>query len=345
MKMTGFTVLYLGPKSGTCLDRANALRRIGCTVEHLDLRTLLPPQRWVDRWAWHVGGHWFSPLISKGLGRKLGHKRFHLCHVDGGEWVTPAVLRVLREHTDLVINYNIDDPTGPRDGARFTAYRQSATLYDLLAVVREDNVAELSALGASNVVRVYRSADEVNHAPRALTTSLQLAWMSEVLFLGSWFPERGPFLRDLIRLGVPLTIRGPNWHKAPEWPELKSHWAGGAIGGSEYALAIQCARVNLGLLSHENRDLHTTRSLEIPALGGLLCAERTPEHLAMYEEGVEALFWGDAEECATTCLHALADESRRARIAQAGRERFLRDDHRNEAVMRSLLEAVEELVE
>ncbi|MCY1551481.1 hypothetical protein D9M68_878170 [compost metagenome] len=65
----------------------------------------------------------------------------------------------------------------------------------------------------------------------------------------------------------------------------------------------------------------------------------------MYEEGVEALFWSGAEECAATCLQALADEPRRARIAQAGHDRFKRDDHRNEAVMRSLLEAVEELVE
>lgn len=343
MSSFGTSVLYLGPKSGTCLDRANALRRIGCTVEHIDLRSLLPRQRWVDRWAWHVGGHWFSVLIVKGLAQALGHKRFHVCHVDGGEWVTPAVLNVLREHTDCVLNYNIDDPTGPRDGARFTAYRQSAALYDLLAVVREDNLPELEALGAHNVVRVYRSADEVNHAQRPLTTSLQLAWMSEVLFLGSWFPERGPFLRDLIRLGVPLTIRGPNWHKAPEWPELQAHWAGGGIGGDQYAWAIQCARVNLGLLSHDNRDLHTTRSLEIPALGGLLCAERTTEHTALYEEGVEAVFWSDADECATACLQLLADEPRRARIAQAGHQRYLASGHRNEVVMRSLLEAVEEV--
>lgn len=343
MNSLGTTVLYLGPRSGTCLDRANALRRIGCTVEHIDLRSLLPRQRWVDRWAWHVGGHWFSSLIVKGLARQLGHKRFHVCHVDGGEWVTPAVLRVLREHTELVVNYNIDDPTGPRDGARFTAYRQSAALYDLLAVVREDNLPELEALGAHHVVRVYRSADEVSHAPRALTAHDHLSWRSEVLFLGSWFPERGPFLLDLIRLGVPLTIRGPNWHKAPEWLDLKPSWAGGALNGDEYALAIQCARVNLGLLSRENRDLHTTRSLEIPALGGLLCAERTSEHMAMYEEGKEALFWSSAEECASTCLQALTDEPRRARIAQAGHERYLASGHRNEVVMRALLEAVEEL--
>jgi spore maturation protein CgeB len=334
-------VLYLGPKSGTCLDRANALRRLGCTVEHIDLRDLLPDSRWIDRWTWHVGGHWFSSLITKGLVRKLGHKRFRLCHVDGGEWVTPSVLKVLRMHAKLVMNYNIDDPTGPRDGARFTAYRQSAALYDLLAVVREDNLPELQALGAKKVVRVYRSADEVSHAPRLLSANAQLVWMSDVLFLGTWFPGRGAFLRELTRLGVPLTIRGPHWHKAPEWRELRPYWAGGAIGGDEYALAIQCARVNLGLLSRENRDLHTTRSLEIPALGGLLCAERTPEHTAMYAEGKEALFWNGAEECAAVCMQVLADEPRRASMARAGHERFKRDNHCNEKLMRSLLEAME----
>ena len=102
---------------------------------------------------------------------------------------------------------------------------------------------------------------------------------------------------------------------------------------------LQCARLNLGLLSRDNRDNHTTRSLEIPSLGGLLCAERTAEHQSMYQEGAEALFWGDARECAELCLAALADEGRRARIARAGHERFLRDGHRNERVMQRIVDA------
>lgn len=341
MSALGHTVLYLGPKSGTCLDRANALRRIGCLVEHIDLRELLPSTVWVDRWTWRVGGHWFEPLLQRALPAQLQQRRFDLCHVDGGEWVTPAVIRLLRRFAGRVINYNIDDPTGPRDGARFAAYRKAVPHYDLVAVVREENRPELEALGARRVRRVYRSADEVSHAPRTLTTVEHLTWRSEVLFLGSWFPERGPFLRELIGLGVPLTIRGPNWHKAPEWAELKAHWAGGSIGGDDYARAIQCARVNLGLLSLQNRDQHTTRSLEIPALGGLLCAQRTAEHQALYAEGEEALYWGDAEECAAACQQALNDENRRARIARAGHDRFLRNDHRNEVVMRSLMHEAE----
>lgn len=334
-------VLYLGARSGTSLDRAQALRRIGCKVDHIDPRNLLPNTPWVDRLTWHVGGHWFASRLLKALDQRLGDHRYDLCHVDCGEWVTPAVIQRLRQNARHVINYNIDDPTGRRDGPRFAAYRQAVPHYDLLAVVREDNLPELKALGARRTLRVYRSADEVSHAPRVVTEHEQLRWGCDVLFLGTWFPERGPFLAKLIRLGVPLTIRGPHWRKAPEWEALQPHWAGDAIAGKDYALAIQCARVNLGLLSRANRDQHTTRSFEIPALGGLLCAERTPEHQAMYREYEEALFWDSPEECAHQVGFALKNEPRRTAIAQASQRRYLQDGHQNERVMRQLIETVE----
>lgn len=335
--MNAISILYLGPISGTCLDRANALRRLGHHVEHVDLRSLLPKTQWVDRVIWRLGGDLLSPWLMSKFAGKLNGLHFDLCYVDNGELVTPKVIKLLRLHCKKVINYNIDDPLGPRDGARFKAYRQSLPYYDLNAVVRHENVAEAQALGAKNVMRVYRSADEVSHAPRQLTVKDHQTWDSDVLFLGTWFPERGPFLVELIRLGVPLTIRGSNWHKAPEWSKLKNYWRGGSIGGDDYAKAIQCAKVNLGLLSIENRDLHTTRSLEIPAIGSLLCAERTSEHVVMYAEGKEALFWKDAEECAAMCSFALADEARRQAIARAGHQRVMKNGHYNEMILASIL--------
>ena len=256
------SILYFGPISGTCLDRANALRRLGHSVEHMDLRLLLPKTQWVDRITWHLGGNLLAPLLMRRLGNKLNGQHFDLCYVDGGEWVTSGVISLIRKYAAKVINYNIDDPLGPRDGQRFKAYRQSLPNYYLNVVVRNENIAEAYSLRANYVVRVYRSADEISHAPRQLNLKDHKTWDSDVLFLGTWFPERGPFLLDLILRGVPLTIRGSNWHKAPEWPKLKNHWKGGSIVGDDYAKAIQCAKVNLGLLSKENRDLHTTRSLE-----------------------------------------------------------------------------------
>lgn len=335
--MTRLKILYIGPVSGTCLDRANAFRRLGHDVLHIDPRDHLPSTVWVDRILWRAGGHWFAPWLASAMARTLAGKQFDLCHVDNGEWVSPTLIRTFRQHCKRVINYNIDDPTGSRDLMRFAAYRRAAPHYDLLAVVREDNLPELAALGAKRAIRVYRSADEVEHAPRPLSTNDHDKWDTDVLFLGTWMPERGPFLLDLIKLGVPLTIRGSNWQKAPEWDLLKPHWKGGAIHGDDYAKAIQCARINIGLLSKGNRDLHTTRSLEIPSLGGLFCAERTNEHMGMYTDGVEAVFWSDAQECAKLCHTLLNDEAKRQAIAERGRARYLRDNNHNERILEAML--------
>jgi hypothetical protein len=150
-------------------------------------------------------------------------------------------------------------------------------------------------------------------------------------------PERGPFMLDLLRAGVPLRIFGPRWSRAPEYPLLSGVVADRYMDDAEYVGAIAEARIALALLSRGNRDLHTTRSLEIPAIGTLLLAERTADHAAMYRDGEEAVLWDDAAECARGCLSLLADPGRVAAIAAAGRARLLRNGHLNETVLATIL--------
>jgi len=165
--------------------------------------------------------------------------------------------------------------------------------------VRRPNVQEAIALGARNVMWVWRAADQVAHAPLTPTPEEWRRYASDVSFVGTYFPERGPFLAELLERGVPLSIYGDHWQRAPEWPRLAAHWRGPASRSDRaYALMVQCSKVSLGLLSKGNRDLHTTRSAEVPHLGALFCAERTPEHEALYRDGKEAVFWWDAAECA-----------------------------------------------
>lgn len=335
--MKALNILYLGVRSGTCLDRARALQRLGHQVTHFDPRHMLPRTGWTDRVTWHLGGQYFGPWLARALQQTLKGHAYDLCLVDSGEWMTPAVVKLLKRYATKVISYCIDDPTGPRDSRRFTAYRRALPFYDLVVVMRERNVQEVRNLGARNVLRVFMSADEVSHAPRVITPQDQARWQAEVLFLGTWMPERGPFMLELIRRGVPLTIQGSHWSKAPEWAELKPYWRGDALSGDDYAKAIQCAQINLGMLSKGNRDLHTTRSMEVPALGGLLCAERTSEHESLYQDGVEAVFWKDAAECAQLCAHWLSNESGRNALSQAGRIRLQRNGHLNENVMQQIL--------
>ncbi len=291
----------------------------------------------MDRLHWKVHPWPLGALVRTRLLRSIDGLKFDMAFVDGGSLVSGALIGDLRERGMHVVNFNHDDPFGPRDGAYFELYRRAVPQYDLLVVVRHENVAEARALGARRVMHTFRVADDVAHSPRIMTPELRARWQSQVAFVGTWMPERGPFLARLVELNVPLAIFGGRWQLAPQAPVLRPAWRGNSLQGDDYCYAVQAARICLGLVSKENRDLHTTRSLEIPSLGSLLCGQRTPEHNALYTEGEEAVFWDDADECAAVCRELLADEARREAIARKGQERFRANGHTTDQLLSRII--------
>lgn len=332
-------IVYIGPKSGTSLHRANALKRIGHLVTAIDPRHYLPHSQWVERWLHHTGGLAVRHLINRPIYAKMRELNPDLIWVAQGEYLGCELLQKIRQtFSGPIINYTNDDPFGGRDGLRFRKYLQALHHYDLLVVVRAENVQEAKEAGARRVLRVFMSADEVAHRPRLLTDEDRRRFSSEVAFVGTWMPERGPFLAELAQHGVPLAIWGGRWQKAPQWHVLKTFLRGPALHhADDYAKAIQAAKVNLGLLSKGNRDLHTSRSMEIPALGGVLCTKRTIEHQALYQENVEAVFWSDAKECAAKCKDLLAAPLRREAISRAGKVRLNRNKNYNEKIVAKII--------
>jgi hypothetical protein len=296
---------------------------------------------WVGRWLHRTGGLGVQLLVDRPVFDRTRETAPQLIWVNQGEFLGPKLLRQLRTLAVPIVNYTNDDPFGGiQNRLRFRLYQKALPYYDLVAVVRHINIDEAAHHGAPHVVRVFMSADEIAHDPQRINLEDSEQYASEVAFIGTWMRERGPFLHELIRLGVPISIWGDRWQKAPEWPALRPHWKGPGLYDDRYAKIIMSTKVALGFLSRNNRDFHTTRTMEIPALGAVLCAERTSEHLALYEDGAEAVFWSTPSECADHCLRLLEDESYRKSIAFRGRLRLKRNGHYNERVLAGILQKV-----
>jgi spore maturation protein CgeB len=295
----------------------------------------------MSRWQRYAGSIGLASMVRKRLLQHLSSSaRFDLVWVDSGGLVSRELVESLKRFGKPVLNYNVDDPYGDRDVNSWLQYRRAVSAYDVVVVVRKENIEEARALGARKVLLVYRSADEVAHAPIQLSEEERAKWATEVLFVGTGFPERGAFFAEVVRHGVPLSIYGSRWQKLREWNAIRPYWKGpNLLEKYTYAAAITSAKVCLGLLSKQNRDLHTTRSLEIPSLGGVFCAERTPEHLALYEENKEAVFWSSPEECAVKCKALLADDAWRRSVAENGHRRYLENGWTNEKVAEKILRA------
>jgi hypothetical protein len=333
------SILFLGLNSGTTLHRVHAMERLGHTVVLINPRDLLSHNRYLMSWIHNTGSLFLGNILCQRLRASLPSAYFDLVWVEGGELIPPRLIEELKQRYRCVLNYNHDDPYGKRDGRKWRLYLKSVPHYSLITVTRDENINEAYAQGAKDVLRIDRSADEVAHAPRLLSDEDRRKWSSEVVFVGTWMPERGPFMARLIELGVPLTLHGHAWHKAKEWPLLKPFWrSAGLYNDDTYAKAIQCAKVTLGLLSKGNRDVVTTRSFEVPYLGGVLCAERTGEHRRLYREDVEAVFWSTPEECAAKCKQLLENDTWRSSIAKQGRLRCIANGTTHEQVLQKILD-------
>ncbi len=331
-------ILYIGPDRGTCRARRIALERLGHDILAVDPFDALPSGGWARTWSFKTGGLGFGGMVRRLIAQRVQGRCFDLAYVDSGELIDGTTVDALRAYAPVVVNYNPDNPYVQRDGARWRAFLTAVPGYDCLFVPRESNLVQGRAAGARRVVRVWFATDDLVK-DASFSEEIRRPYRSKVAFVGTWMPERGPFLLALVEAGIPLRIFGPRWNKAPEYAQLAPHIVLGELDSAAYDAAVAAADISIALLSKGNRDEHTTRSMEIPMLGSLLCGERTSEHLALYEEGKEAVFWSDAAECAVHCRSLLADPDRRSRIAEAGRTRAMRNNHFNEPLMQAMVEA------
>ncbi len=342
-------IIYLGDSNigSTSYHRYCALKRLGHEVQIYNpykfsfqlsnFFLALIHYRTGYQFLSHSINKWLKKIISENFNNSID-----LIWVNGGELFGPSSIKELKKLNCKIILYNNDDPTGGRDGIRFKSLLKSLPFYDLCVVVRDVNVKEYNAIGVKNVLRVSMSYDEIYHKPYKAITEIPSKFQSDVAFIGTWMrrENRDEFILTLIRAGINVSIWGSRWQKSPHWNTLKEYYRGSALSGRDYVAAIQHAKICLGLLSKGNRDLYTTRSLEIPYAEGLLCAERTVEHEIMYEDNKEAVFWSDAEECANQCKKLLSNEVLRKQIQLAGAKRIRELHLGNEDICKKILSKI-----
>jgi spore maturation protein CgeB len=332
-------IVFIGEASGTSLMRFEAMRRLGHSVELINPYEALPKSSLLRRWSFQTGAFGFGNTVCRYLAACLDSQRFDLAFVDNGELIGPEAIHLIRNHVNRVINYNTDNPFTPRDRGRWRLFLKALPYYDLFVTPRLSGVENALRRGVKQSIRVFMTADEVKNKLRDQPEP-NSPYRSEVSFVGTWMPERGGFMARLIDRGVPLRIFGPRWQKAPEFEKIRSHISLGSLNSDQYVEAVAGCDIALCILSKGNEDMHTTRTMEIPAIGRVLCAERTPEHLMLYKEGKEAVFFDTVNECADICLRLLANKPSLKALAKAGSDRVRHDRHFNEPAMARIIDTV-----
>jgi spore maturation protein CgeB len=282
-----------------------------------------------------------------GAGRQVvslvEQESFDAIWLDKATTLSPDALReaVRRQPGLVVVSYSPDDMTIRPNRTR--AFLACLPLFDAHFTTKAHNVTPLQALGARLVVRLDNAYAPEAHRPMPRTAEDRERLGGPVGFIGDYERDRAEAMSFLAANGVPVRVWGPNWARRLRRPPAGLCIEGRSLVGDDYARAICNFDVNLAFLRKAARDQQTTRSIEIPACGGFMLAERTQEHLALFEEGREAEFFGRREELLEKCRFHLAHAEAREGIAAAGRRRCVEGGYSNAARMRRMLAVVQDI--
>ena len=336
-------IIFVGPlvAGGTSLQRLRTFELQGHRVLGID--TL--PAPWsrlaltLPYRAFHrLGGPYDLALANRALLAIDPAFGPDVVWIEKGVAIEVATLRALaaRWPRAVLLNYSGDDMFNPRNQSR--QWRACLPVYDLHVTTKRHNVPELIGAGARDVFQLDKGFDLAVHRPMPVTPEVRARFGGDVGFVGWPEAERARSMRYLAENGVRVRVWGP-W---PRWAGTHADLRieGRPLWGDDYANALSAFRINLCFLRKANRDRHTARSVEIPACGGFMLAERTEEHQALFEEGREAVYFESDAELLARVRHSLTHEDERARIAAAGRQRCLTGGYSYDHRLTQVLEYV-----
>lgn len=265
---------------------------------------------------------------------------FEILFMVKGNFVTAETLKVLRALSSppRIIGWSPDDIFLSHNNS--SILHAAAPLFDVFYTAKSLNIlnAELREMGFKNPRFLRQGFDSSMHFPLKKRNS----WYADkVTFIG--FGERDRFekINFLAKNGISVHVWGNGWTRAMR---LKAHSNvtihGHALLGKEYAEALSNSAINLCFLRKLNRDLHTSRSFEIPACGGFMIAERSSEHLEYFSEDEEAVYFDDDDELLKKVVYYLNESEHRLKISEAARERCLDSQYSYHQLARMIIEDV-----
>ena len=212
-------------------------------------------------------------------------------------------------------------------------------LYDVFFTTKSHDVAPLQAAGCPRCEYIQKGFMPSMHRPVSVTATERATLGGPVGFVGTWERERAESMRKLAKVGIPVRIWGSDWQKCRRpHPQMKIEFR--PVYREEYAKTLCSFDIGLCFLRKYAFDKHTARSIEIPACGAFMLAERTQEHLDLFEEGKEAEFFACDEELLDKVGYYLSHSAERKRIALAGRERCLRSGYSHQHRLKTMLNTI-----
>lgn len=220
--------------------------------------------------------------------------------------VTRETLNECRNRRISCINFSTDDPFNPH--MRMTWFLEALRAYDRVFTPRQSNMHELRVHGCRRVEYLAFGYDEeLFYNPTPIPDHEE----SDLFFAGTADAGRAPYLQAAVAAGINIRLHGQYWEGYAQTSKVTR----GPADIPALRKAIATCRVALCLVRHENRDGHSMRTFEVPAVGACMVVEDTEEHRRLFgADGENVIYFRTPAEMVAKTRQLLNDSSTRDRL-------------------------------
>lgn len=331
-------------ESNTCLHRNWSLHKLGDVV---DIDSTLPNNLSLKHRIYNkLFVQFYLPVqfsfksLQDDIIKAVSITKFDIVWIDKGIYIEELTFKRIKElqpHT-IIVGYSPDNMIERHNQTQ--CFLDTIKYYDFYFTTKSYIVDDLNKLGCPNVFFVNNAYEATFHYPYEISESEKKRLGGKVGFIGKWEKERCESIIYLAKNGVPVRVWGGG-----EWLKYKGVYDNLIIEdrglfSSDYNKALSAFDISLCFLRKINNDQQTTRTMEIPACGSLLMAERTKEHESLFKDSVEAVFFSSNEELLEKCKYYLGNPEQLKAVAKAGMIRCKESGYSNYETLKRCLDLV-----
>ncbi len=314
-----------------------AAAHLGLEASLMDVNEAFSGPRLLRMVCWHLLGRRPPRLneFSERLVHRCAAEKPRVVLTTGLAPVNASALSRLRDMGITLANFLTDDPWNRWHHAPW--FMKGLGLYHHIFTPRHANEPELHGLRGPAIHYLrFAYAPEIHFPPPPMSEEEKARWRSGLLFIGGADAERLAIMQGIAGQGLDLSLWGAYWSRDPKLKAV----AHGHAGPEEFRRLVSCAAVNLCLVRRNNRDGHSMRTFELPAVGGCMLVESTPDHQSLFgPEGECVRYFNSMEELHQQARALLAAPQEQARLASAVHQRICNEGRHTYADrLRSILE-------
>jgi spore maturation protein CgeB len=291
----------------------NAAGQMGIKAHCFDSAKAFDDNVWKRRFNWWLRGRRPGLLQESGeeMAASLYLARPNAFLTTGIAPVSEFALKQAGQLGIPRLNFLTDDPWNRAHRAPW--FLRALRLYDHVFSPRRANLDDLRRHGCKEVTYLpFAYAPEIHFPDEGAVPLLD----HDVVFIGGADLDRMLPVLALIDAGIRVALYGGYWDR----DSRTQPFARGFVDPAGLRRVIGGSKVVLGLVRRANRDGHSMRTYEVPAMRGCLLTEDTAEHREILGDTV--YYFRDHKELVENARGLLADDALRARLSQAAHARI-----------------------